>query len=332
MKPKIPNSLRCGLLTVVSLLLLSAAAPAAETITLKVGFGPGGSYDALGRFVSRYLGNYLPGKPDIVVQNVGGAGSLKLAKMMAFTEPGDGSVLGLINPSVVIASITDPAMTGFDSNSLNWIGSLRDTPLACVVRGESPVQSVEDLLDQDIVLGTTGKASGSYQLSSMLKKILGAKFTIITGFKSSAELNLAIERGEIEGWCGITLASFYLNHSDASQRLIAQWAFNTPENLSDIPNLVERVTDPDNLAAAKLLTGHLMFQNPLFLPPGTPAAVVAEYRQAFARMVANPEILGNAKALNLELQPKSGEQVAETIRQLSASDPAVIARAAELSK
>lgn len=332
MKLEMQNSIRCGLLASLLLLVLSTGVQAAGTVTLKIGFDPGGSYDALGRFVAQHLGRYLPGTPDVVVQNVSGAGSLKLAKMMAFTEPGDGTVLAMINASLVTASITDPAMIGFDSNKFNWIGSLRETPLACAMRKDGAVRSVEDLLEKDIILGTTGKASGSYQLSSMLKRLLGAKFTIVTGFKGSAELNLAIERGEIEGWCGIALDSFYLNHSEASQTLIAQWAFAVRESSADLPNLLDRITDPEDLAAARLLTGHLMFQNPLFLPPGTPAAVVAEYRQAFARMVSDPAILASARSLNLELQPKSGEEVAEAVRHLSASDPAVIGRAAELSK
>lgn len=328
----IPKSLFRRPLAALLLLLLSGPASAADTVTLKIGFGPGGSYDAMAQLVAEHMGRHLPGEPKIVVQYVTGAGSLKLAKMMAVTEPKDGSVIGLVNPSVMVATVTDPGLADFDANSLNWIGSLADTALICVVRKDSKVQTVEDLLNGEFILGSTGKASGSYMLASMIKKTLDAKYNVITGFKKSAEVSVAMERGEIEGWCGITLSSFNLTHSEKSQRIIAQWSYKVPEQIKDIPNLVDRITDPQDLAAARLLTSHLRFQLPLFLPPGTPEAKVEEFRKAFDAMVADPAVLADAKARNSEITPLSGVEVAKTILEVTASDKATVERAAELSK
>lgn len=328
----IPRALLGRPLMALLLLLLSGPASAADTITLKIGFGPGGSYDAMAQLVAENMGRYLPGEPKIVVQYVDGAGSLKLAKMMAVTEPKDGSVMALVNPSVMVATVTDPALADFDANSFNWIGSLADTALICVVRKDSKVQTAEDLLNGEFILGSTGKASGSYMLSTMIKKTLGAKFNVITGFKKSSEVSVAMERGEIEGWCGITLSSFNQTHSAKSQRIVAQWSYKVPEEIKDVANFADRISDPLDLAAAGLLTGHLKFQLPLFLPPGTPEAKVEEFRKAFDAMVADPAVLAAARERNSEITPQSGMKVAETIRELTATDKATIARAAELSQ
>ncbi|PWW03495.1 tripartite-type tricarboxylate transporter receptor subunit TctC [Hoeflea marina] len=329
------HALRTGLAATV----LAAAFPAiagnalaADPVTLKVGFGPGGSYGAMAQLVAENLGAHLPGNPGIVVQYVEGAGSLKLAKMMAATEPGDGSVFGLVNPSVMVATVTDPATADFDPNAFHWIGSLADTPLLCVVRKDSAIRTADDLLEADVILGSTGKASGSYMLANMIKQTLGARYTVITGFKTAPEVNIAMDRGEIEGWCGITLSSFIQANSERSQRIVAQWAYKVPPEIADIPNFVERIEEPRDRAAAELLTSHLKFQLPIFLPPGTPEATVAEFRKAFDAMVADPRVLEEARKRHSDIASKPGTDVAETVRAITAADTATVERAAELSR
>ena len=324
--------LRRTLQAVLAVVSLSMPAKAADTVMLKVGYGPGGGYDTIARFVAEHLGNHLPGRPDILVQNVAGAGSLKLAKMMVGSEPADGSVIALINSSIAVATVTQPEIADFDANSINWIGSMNETPSVCIVPNDSPIKTVEDFLGADILVGSSGKTSATYVMAALLKNALGARFKLVTGFKGGAEINLAMERGEIGARCGNSLTSYHATGADKTMRLVGQWTFNAPAETKHLPNFLDLIDNDSDRAAAALVIGNLAFDNPLLLPPGTPASIVAEFRAAFDAMVASPEFKTGAVARGIDLSPKPGTEVAEIVRRLTEMEKPVIDRAGELSQ
>ncbi|PWW03500.1 tripartite-type tricarboxylate transporter receptor subunit TctC [Hoeflea marina] len=319
-----------GLAIALGLTAISGAPSAAETVTLKVGYGPGGGFDTAARFVAEHLGAHLPGHPEVAVQNVDGAGSLKLARMLAGTEPKDGSVIGLINPSLVIATVTDPGLTGFDANSLNWIGSLSASPTVCLVGKASAIASVDEFLGGEFLLGASGKASSSYVMAALVKNSLHARFRLVTGFKGSAEINLAIERGEIEGWCGTSLTSYHATGAERTMRLIGRLDFSTSGETADLPALLDRIADGVDRDAAGLVIGYLAFQLPLVLPAGTPPDIVDTHRRAFDAMIADPAFVEAALRRDIRLSPKNGASVEAIVRGLTDASPAIVARAAEL--
>ncbi|PWW03498.1 tripartite-type tricarboxylate transporter receptor subunit TctC [Hoeflea marina] len=332
MKSSFFQTMLTGLQAAIGVLVLTAPALAEGSVTLKVGYGPGGGYDLMARFVAEHLGGFLPGHPDIVVQNVDGAGSLKLAMMMVGSEPKDGSVIALINPVVAFATVSTPELASFDANSLGWIGSLSGSPQLCTVSRNSPIETVEDFLGRDFILGASGKSSTTYVMAALVKNALHARFSLVTGFKGLAEIGLASERGEIAGSCGNSLTAYTAGGLSQTNRIIGQWALEVPESMKDIPSFLELITDPVDHAAAKLIVDTLRFQHPLHLPPGTPPDIVETYRKAFDAMVADPGFRADAASRKLVLNAKSGETVAGIVRALTGADKAVIDRAGELSK
>ncbi|PWW03499.1 tripartite-type tricarboxylate transporter receptor subunit TctC [Hoeflea marina] len=331
MTTSLQEMMRSSLRASLALLFLSGPAWAEGAVTLKIGYAPGGGYDAVGRLVADHLGGFLPGRPDIVVENVDGAGSLKLAKLMAGSEAADGSVIALVNSSVTIATVTRPELADFDARSFNWIGSMNDTPSLCVVPNASPVRSVEELLAADLIAGSTGKTSATYVMAALLRNALGGRFKLVTGFKGGAEVNLAMERGEIGLRCGYSLTSFQALGTGLL-RPVGQWTMNVPETTRDLPSFLDLIEDAADRKAAELVIGNLAFDNPLLLPPGTPQATVDAYRAGFDAMVADPAFQADAAGRNIELSPKPGEKVAEIIDSLVSVDKSVIARAAELAQ
>lgn len=326
------NALGRTLRTALALTCLALPATASETVTLKVGYGAGGGYDRIARFVAEHLGSFLPGNPDVRVRNVDGAGSLKLAKMMAGNEPADGSVIALINSSIVIATVTQPGLADFDANSINWIGSMNDSPSVCIVANDSPIRTVEDFLGSDFIVGSSGKASATYVMAALIKNALGAKFRLVTGFKGGAEINLAMERGEIAARCGNSLTSYHATGADKTMRIVGQWTLNAPAETRNLPNFLDMIADSGDRAAATLVIGNLAFDNPLLLPPGTPASIVATYRAAFDAMVASPAFRAAAVDRGLDLSPKPGAEVANLIKRLTGLENGLVERAGELSQ
>lgn len=305
---------------------------AAETLTIKIGYSPGGGYDAMGRFVARHIGNYLPGNPAVHVQNVPGAGSLKLAKLMLNNEPKDGSVIALVNPSLAIATVTEPETANFDANTLNWIGSLSDTPSLCYASQSSNIDTADKFFTEDFIVGSTGKTSATYVFAALAKNLFGGNYKVITGFKGGNEVDVAITRGEIQGRCGNSVTSFNNGPVRNSVNVIGYWSLERDPSLPNAEFLLGRIKDEDDLKATKLLIGSLSFHMPLFLPPDTPQATVDAMRAAFVKMVSDPAFLEDAKDNNIEINAKPGETVAQLIKEFTSVSPEVVKRAADLSR
>ena len=161
---------------------LSAHAFDAKQVTLKVGYGAGGTYDISSRLVAKYLGKFLPGNPEIIVQNVPGGGSLKLAKLMMGSEPADGSVIASISQNIAFAKVVNPSNVDFDPASIVWLGALSSEPGYCATSKASGIDTMEKFLSGNFHIGASSKNSQTYQLAAIVKNGLNAKFDIVTGF------------------------------------------------------------------------------------------------------------------------------------------------------
>src|SRR5690242_5839939 len=174
---------------------------AGKTVSLIIGFGAGGGYDLWGRTVARHLGKHLPGNPTVVPMNMPGAGSYVATSYIYNTAPKDGTVLGIIARDAALGPITGEPGARFDPTKLSWIGSPTTETNVCIAFHTSPVKTVEDLKTKQLILGDTGPGTGTRSYPKALKDLLGLKFKLVSGFPSSADVFLAMERGEVDGIC-----------------------------------------------------------------------------------------------------------------------------------
>src|SRR2546430_540959 len=173
-----------------------------KTVSLVIGYSVGGGYDAYGRLVARHLGKHIPGNPSVVAQNMTGAGSLKAANYLYSVAPKDGSVIGTFSRSQGIAPLIDKAE--FDSTKFTWLGSVTDEVSLCVTRHDAPAKTFNELLVTPATFGGEGAGSDPNIFASFYRNVLGAKIKVVTGYPGTNEIQLAVERGEVDGLCGLS--------------------------------------------------------------------------------------------------------------------------------
>lgn len=309
---------------------LGANVVSAEDITLKIGYSAGGGYDTFGRLVARHLGKYLPGEPTIIVQNVPGAGSLKLTRLMMTSEPADGTVFAHVNSSNVTAALITPDIANFDPDDFIWVGSLLNQPSICYVGENSGIETADDFLTQEFLVGATGKTSQTYVFAALVKNLFDANFEIVTGFSGGNEIDLAIARGEISGRCGNSLVTLKTKGTLESMDVVGQVALTVPDDHAGFENYMDRIDNDLDRNAARLVIAGLRIGRPFFLPPGTPDDVVDQFREAFDKMVVDPEFLADAESINFQAQPTGGAEIEAILSEILDVDEATIARAREL--
>lgn len=301
------------------------------TITLKVGYGAGGTFDASSRLIAPYLTKYLAGHPDIVVQNVPGGGSLKLTKLMLGAEPADGSVIASVNPSMAFAPVLDPANADYDPSGIAWLGALSNDPAFCVTAKQSGIDSIDAFLTGDFRIGATGKTSQTYQLAAIPMRALDAHFTIVTGFNNVAEIELAMERGEIQGHCVATAGDLLDLGLIEKVNVIGRLGTGVPPGFEETPRFADRIEDPVLRQAAQLIEATRDINFTLMTQDATPAPVVAALRAAYAAAVADPDFVAEAEALGqFRLDPTSGDDMAALIAGYLDADPAVVEAARKI--
>ena len=331
--PTLARLPRVFLLGLVWMLAGLAAAQAVEfkTITIKVGYGAGGNYDLSSRLIARHLGRFLPGHPDIIVQNVPGGGSLKLTKMMLGSEPADGSVIASVSEAMPFAPTFDPANANFDPLTMQWIGALSSEPCLCVTSKASGIDTAEKFLTQEFLIGASGKNSLSYIAAAMVKNGLNAKFGIVTGFEGSADILVASQRGEVAGLCALP----YYGIADKLDQfnILGTIGPGTVAAAPTLPRFSEQIKDPLTRRAAEFIEFSRGFYLPLMAPPGIPRDTLDALRKAYVDMSKDPDFLADAvKMGGITVDITPGEEIAARVAQELKADPAVFEAARNLLK
>lgn len=323
------RSILAGLFA-LALAAFAADAAVAATVTIKVGYGAGGTYDISSRLVAQFLGKYLPGNPEVIVQNVPGGGSLKLTKLLLSGEPADGSVIGSISPGMATAPALDPENADFDASKIIWIGSLSSEPAFCVTTKASGIDTMEKFLSQPFLIGASAKNSTTYTQAAIPKNGLGAKYEIVTGFDGVPEIVLAMERGELAGYCSATARDIERG-TQGDLNVIGRLGTAPSPELPEVPRFSDAITDPTVKTAAQFIESARDVNYPLMVPPGTPDDIVATLRSAYDKVVVDPEFVAAVKASGeLELDPKTGAEMTDILAEHLNADAAVIAAAKAL--
>jgi tripartite-type tricarboxylate transporter receptor subunit TctC len=319
-----------------------AADPVAEfyagrTINILVGFTTGGGYDLYARTLARYMGAYIPGHPAFVVQNMPGAGSLKVVNYLYALAARDGTTMATFARGMVVDPLLDHNDADkFDAPKFGWIGSISNEVSVCAFLATSGIRTWHDMLTKPSVIGSTGPGADSDIYPAMLRNLFHIPFKIIAGYPGASEVNLALERHEVDGRCGWSWVSLIGRTKalyDSGQLAITlQIGLRRLDELPDVPLVTEIADDPDTKAAIRLLVARQSMARPYAAPPQVPAERLAALRRAFDATMRDPGFLADTKRLELEVSPVSGAAVETLINEIYASPPAVVKRAAEAVK
>jgi tripartite-type tricarboxylate transporter receptor subunit TctC len=314
---------------------ISATASAQEfykgkQIRLIVSSAAGGGYDSVGRLLQRYMPQYIPGSPNIVVMNMPGAGGLIAANNIANIAEKDGTVITLLNRYVTVMPVLGAEQAKFKSEDLQWIGttaSYSDNAYLLVIRSALPHKTVADMRNPDmpINIGVTGT-----DVPAILKEALGFNFKLISGYKGSDDMELAFERGEVDGHTS-GYNSVLSRHPEWIEkgfiRTMLQFGrVDRLPDLKDVPTAREVATTPADRALIEFAELPLLIARPVAAPPGTPADRVKILRDAFAKTMADPQHKVESDKQKLELSPKSGEEVQAIVASLAKVEPDVVQR------
>ena len=304
-----------------------------KTVSLVVSTPPGGGYDLWGRLLSRHLGRHIPGNPQIIVQNMTGAGGIRAVTTLYNVSPRDGTVLGVVHSTAPFVPLLDPGGPKFDAARFGWIGSMTKETSYCVVWGEAPVKTFNDALSKRVIVGSTGPGSHMEVYPLLMNRLFGTKFEVISGYAGGNDIYLAMERGEVEGRCGVTYVAMRNVRPDWLTRKKANIIIQTglepdPDDaLKGVPMLIDMAKTDEHRRIMELLFANGQIQIPVLTPPDVPPIGSRRLRAALISALADPALLDDAKKHQFTIRPVSGEEVEALIKRVY-STPASIVEAA----
>jgi tripartite-type tricarboxylate transporter receptor subunit TctC len=304
-----------------------------KTVTIVVGYPPASGYTLYGQMLAKYLSDHMPGRPNVIVQSMPGAGSIKAANYVYTVAPKDGTTLGIFSVGALIDELFGTSTTSFDSTKYGWIGNMDESVGVCVVKSTSGVRKFEDLLQKETLFGGTGPAGGATQAAIALTRLYGAKIKLIKGYPGAQDVVLAMDRGEVQGVCGITIAVLKsrLAQQIASGQLIPiiHDAMKPHPELPGVPSVYDFAKTEDDRKVLDLLFGWRVLGRPIAAPPGVPAERLAALRKAFSDAVNDQRFVADAAKAQLDIAPAPGEEVASLIARLFSHSKDTIKRAAD---
>jgi tripartite-type tricarboxylate transporter receptor subunit TctC len=318
----------------------AGAQPAAEfyvgkSVNLIIGFGPGGGYDRWGRILAQHIGRHLPGKPHVVAQNMPGAGSYVAASHLYGAAPKDGTVFGIIARDAALGPLSGAPGARFDATRLSWIGSPTKEHNVCIAFHSAKVKNVKQLHDTELILGDTGPGTGTRSYPKVLNDLFGWKFRLVSGFRSSADVFLAIERGEVEGICE-SLDSVNARRpkwiADKVVNVLIQAGEGEPDEIKGVPNVLTLARSDEERQVLEYLYAGQNIGRPFVAPPDLPADRLKMLRAAFDATMKDPEFIAEVKRSKFDLDPEDGESLAALIGKIYATPKPVIERVSRLIK
>jgi tripartite-type tricarboxylate transporter receptor subunit TctC len=308
---------------------------AGRTVTMLIGFGPGGGYDAWGRMLARHLGKHLPGNPTVVPQNMPGGGSLNAANHIYTIAPKDGTMLGIIARDAALGPLTGVAGARFDPLKISWVGTPTTETNICISTEKAKVKTFEDLLKQELIIGDIGVGTGTYSYPRALNGLLGTKFKLIHGFPSSSDVLLAMERGEVDGICE-SLDSVVGKRPDwiASKKVNVLFQGGTEPNptLKGVPFIIDLARTSDEKQQIEFLYAGQGIGRPFVAPPALPPDRLKMLRNAFDATMNDPAFRTDAQKQVLDVEPEDGAHLEALIRKIYATPKPVVNKIAELIK
>jgi tripartite-type tricarboxylate transporter receptor subunit TctC len=303
-----------------------------KTLTVVIGFSAGGGYDLYARALARVFSKYIPGHPNIVPENMPGAGGLRASNYIYAAAPKDGSVIGTFSRSIPTMPLVTSGLS-FDGRKFSWLGSMSSDTSVCLTGGKSPIKTYQDMLTMPVVMGGQYAAADSDIYARLYNNVLGTKIKLVSGYPGTNDITLAIERGEVDGICGLSWGTIKVAHpewaSGKSVHFLLQAALKKDVDLPDVPLALDVIDDP---AKKQILYLHFAPQamgRPFAAPPGIPDDRKAALTKAFDAAMADPDLLADAANAKMDIKPMTGHDIDVLLGELYAIPPDVIAKAAK---
>jgi predicted outer membrane repeat protein len=332
------SCIRCGLIAAVVAQWPGAAlAQSAEdffrtaSLSMYVGSGGGGGYDAIARLVARHMTRYLPGNPSFVIKNMPAAAGVQAANFISNSAPRDGSAILAAQNASLMLPLYDSPVARFDPRGFEWIGSTDKQQAVCVTWFTSPIKTLDDARRREVPVAATGVSAGPGIFPKILNALFGTRFKIISGYDTGS-MRLALEKGEVEGICGLAWQTYKAVSFDWIENkklnVIVQLGLTKNAELPDVPLALDLLKNPDDRSVLELIVLVQEFGRPFLAPPGVPPDRMAIYRKAFEAVLRDPQFLAESAKQRMSIDPLDHRDIEALLARAYAAPKRVRDRAA----
>jgi tripartite-type tricarboxylate transporter receptor subunit TctC len=324
-----------SLLGLCTLSTVASADPVSEfyanrTITISVGLSAGGGYDAYARLLSRHFSKHMPGQPTVVVQNVPGGAGLTLVNSLYNIAPKDGTTFGTFDRLIPLDPLLGGEQSHFDPSKFSWVGSMSQEALACVSWHGAKVKSLKDLQTTEMLVAGTGSTSDASIYPKLLRTFLGLKLKVVNGYQGGADAILAMERGEVDGFCPWSWASIEATRPDWLRdkkiNVFLQMGLHKDPRHPEVPLALDLAKSEPDREAIELMMSPSLFARPFVAPPDIPKERLEALRQAFADTLRDPAFLADAEKSRILIDGVSGQEIADELKKVYATPRDVVER------
>ena len=324
----------------VAAALLAVAAPAradsvadfyrGKRINLVIGFGTGGGYDSYARLLARFIGEHIPGNPGVVAQNMPGAGSRGAANWLYRVAPKDGTVIATLGQGTATDQALGQPGIQFDARRFNWLGNMVVVNNILFVSAATGVKTIEDAKKKPLSIGATGASSPSVLYPQVSNNLFGTKFKSVSGYPGGGDINLAVEREEVDGRGSDSWASIKATNpgwlADKKVNILFQVGPRREADLPDVPLWSELAQNDEQRQILDVLSGDVAVGRPILTAPDVPAERVSALRQAFDETMKDPKFVAAAEQANMYFNPIGGEELQRIVGRILNPSPEVMAK------
>jgi tripartite-type tricarboxylate transporter receptor subunit TctC len=329
-------------LTVIAILACFASSPRAETapphsefyraktIALVTSTGAGGTYDLVARLIARHMPRHIPGNPAMIVQNMPGGGNVLATNYMYNIAPQDGTAIAAIHSAMPLHQVLDGSGVRYDASKFNWLGSTGAQNEVILVWHTAGIETIKDAMDREVILGGTGAGSGIVIIPTLMNGLLGTRFKVVTGYRTSEEVNLGMQRGEVEARA-FGFASITSQHPDwiTEKKVVflAQAGSRRDRLLPNVPLLTELAKNEEQRRIMQLVSSAPALGQPYVAPPGVPLERLAILRAAFVATLSDQAFLADAEKLRFDVEPMTAEETGQIVHQTINAPQDVVSQA-----
>ena len=300
-----------------------------KTVDLYIAYSVGGGYDQYARLIARHMGRHIPGNPTVVPHNMPGAGGMRAANWLQSAAAKDGTVFGATSRAMAFEPLLGNKAAKYDPTKITWIGSANDEVSVCMAWHKSGITTFKDAQQRELVVGAGGVADDTYQFPAILNNMFGAKFKIVTGYAGGTEINIAMERGEVQGRCGFPWSTVKASHQhwmrDKSFNLLMQFSLAKHKDLPDVPLVMDLARNDEERQILRLVFGRQVMGRPYVAPAGVPKDRADALRKAFMATMIDKAFLADVAKAQFEITAVSGEQLESMVMDIYRTTPPAVA-------
>ncbi len=316
---------------------LAADFYAGKQIIFLIGGDAGGGYDLYARALSRHMGRFIPGNPTFVPRNQPGAGSATAAAYLASVAPKDGTMIGAVFPGVIIGPLLEEKQQGlFDPTKFVYLGSADSGTRVCITFQNSKIKTFADAQKNKVIIGASAAGGSTRDYAYLHANAAGAQFSVVSGYKGTVDIFLAMERGEVDGMCGLDWSSLKSQRptwvAEKKINILVQNSLDLEPELDKlgVPPIWNFIKSEEDKKAVEMVFSQQIFGRPYLAPPGASPAQVKILRDAFMATAKDPEFLADAEKSRLDVTASSGERVQAVVEKLYATSKETIRRAKDI--